>query len=62
MRYELTIVFAFIILVFAMPALAENVDQSIQALKDDNSSVRSESAKALGWLKDDRAVEPLFSR
>jgi len=40
---------------------SDPVDKYISDLQDQNRSIRDEAAKALGELKDDRAVEPLIS-
>jgi HEAT repeat protein len=55
-RYELTFVFAFILMVFAMPALAENVDQYVHNLRNENSTTRAEAAMALGELNDSSSL------
>lgn len=60
MRYELTLVFALIILVLSMPAMAQNIGQNIQNLKSENSAARIEAAMTLGELNDTHAVEPLI--
>ena len=41
--------------------LADAVDPLIAALQDDNKSVRSSSAEALGYIGDARAIEPLIT-
>ena len=46
--------------VFAMPAVADDVDKWIQDLNDTSPSVREAAALALGQLGDTRAVEPLI--
>ena len=46
--------------VFAMPAVADDVDTWIQNLNDTNQFVREPSADDLGNLGDTRAVEPLI--
>ena len=52
MRDILTFVFALSLMVLAMPALAENVEQSVEALKDENSITRADAAMTLGELND----------
>ena len=55
---------AFILIIgmvlFSIPALADDVDDSIKALHDKNWYVRMEAARSLGAAGDHRAVDPLI--
>ena len=46
--------------VFSKTAMAEEVDDFISHLKDEDPGVRAEAAKALGNIGDPRAVDPLI--
>jgi len=59
-RFELVLMIVLSVLVLALPALANDVDRYNQNLKNENSSIRVESAMAVGELNDPSSVEPLI--
>jgi HEAT repeat protein len=60
MKMKLAALITIILILFVMPAVADDVDRWIQDLKDSSPSVREAAAEALGYLNDTRAVEPLI--
>jgi tetratricopeptide (TPR) repeat protein len=59
MKMKLAALIIILLAVFAMPAVADDVDKLIQDLNDPSPSVRGAAAGALRELNDTRAVEPL---
>ncbi len=60
MRLNLILVALAVLATMVVPIAADEVDDLIEALKDEDSGVRYQAAEALGETGDARAVDPLI--